>query len=54
LAAKPKIDIIAVVRNLFFDKTQLEAIGYKYRGGFNIGQNHRLLTIDKNIKFEMK
>ncbi len=36
LAAKPKIDIIAVVRNLFFDKSQLEAIGYKYRGGFNI------------------
>ena len=27
LAAKPKIDIIAVVRNLFFDKSQLEAIG---------------------------
>ncbi len=36
LAAKPKIDIIAVVRNLFFDKSQLEAIGYKYRGGFNL------------------
>ncbi|WP_371253840.1 phosphotransferase [Orientia tsutsugamushi] len=36
LAAKPKIDIIAVVRNLFFDKLQLEAVWYKYRGGFNI------------------
>ena len=36
LAAKPKIDIIAVVQNLFFDKSQLEAVGYKYRGGFNI------------------
>jgi GrpB-like predicted nucleotidyltransferase (UPF0157 family)/GNAT superfamily N-acetyltransferase len=36
LAAKPKIDIIAVVQDLLFDKSQLESIGYKYRGGFNI------------------
>ncbi|MGI4776008.1 MAG: GrpB family protein [Janthinobacterium lividum] len=27
LAAKPKIDIIAVVRDLFFDKSLLEAKG---------------------------
>lgn len=36
LSAKPRIDIIAVVRDLFFQSSQLEAIRYKYRGGFNI------------------
>ncbi|WP_339040762.1 GrpB family protein [Candidatus Lariskella endosymbiont of Hedychridium roseum] len=36
LAAKPKIDIMAVVLDLFFKESQLEAIGYRYRGGFNI------------------
>ncbi|WP_339052303.1 GNAT family N-acetyltransferase [Candidatus Lariskella endosymbiont of Epinotia ramella] len=36
LAAKPKIDIMAVVLDLFFKESQLEAIGYRDRGGFNI------------------
>ena len=36
LAAKPKIDIIAEVRDLLFDKSQLENLGYEYRGGFSI------------------
>ena len=36
LAAKPRIDMIAVVRDLFFPKSQLRAIGYTYRGGFSI------------------
>lgn len=59
LAAKPKIDIIAVVRNLFFDKSQLETIGYKYRGGFSIplrrsftirnpGRNINLHVLEEN------
>ena len=34
LASKPRIDIIAVVRDLFFHQSQLEAI--EYRGGFSI------------------
>lgn len=36
LAAKPKIDIIAVVKNLAFPEEQLKAVGYTYQGGFNI------------------
>ena len=36
LAGKPTIDIIAVVRDLFFQNLILENIGYEYRGGFNI------------------
>ena len=36
LAAKPKIDIIAVVEHILFDHTGLESIGYTYRGGFNL------------------
>ncbi|MFO1257677.1 MAG: GNAT family N-acetyltransferase [Gammaproteobacteria bacterium] len=55
LAAKPKIDIIAVVRNLFFDKSQLEAIGYKYRGGFNIPlrRSFTTRTADRNINLHV-
>lgn len=55
LAAKPKIDIIAVVRNLFFDKLQLEAVGYKYRGGFNIPlrRSFTIRTADKNINLHV-
>lgn len=55
LAAKPKIDIIAVVRILFFDKSQLEAIGYKYRGGFNIPlrRSFTIRTADKNINLHV-
>lgn len=36
LAAKPKIDIIAVVRNLNFPQSPLNAAGYIFRGSFNI------------------
>lgn len=36
LASKPRVDIIAVVRDLFFNQSQLEAIGYEYRGSFSI------------------
>jgi len=36
LSAKPKIDIIAEVRDLSFEINQLEELGYTYRGGFNI------------------
>jgi GrpB-like predicted nucleotidyltransferase (UPF0157 family) len=55
LAAKPKIDIIAVVPNLFFDKSQLEAIGYKYRGGFNIPlrRSFTIRTADRNINLHV-
>ena len=55
LAAKPKIDIIVVVRNLFFDKSQLEAIGYKYRGGFNIPlrRSFTIRTADRNINLHV-
>jgi GrpB-like predicted nucleotidyltransferase (UPF0157 family)/aminoglycoside phosphotransferase (APT) family kinase protein len=55
LAAKPKIDIIAVVRNLFLDKSQLEAIGYKYRGGFNIPlrRSFTIRTADRNINLHV-
>jgi len=55
LAAKPKIDIITVVRNLFFDKSQLEAIGYKYRGGFNIPlrRSFTIRTVDRNINLHI-
>jgi GrpB-like predicted nucleotidyltransferase (UPF0157 family) len=55
LAAKPKIDIIAVVRNLFFDKSQLEVVGYKYRGGFNIPlrRSFTIRTADRNINLHV-
>lgn len=36
LAAKPKIDIIAVVQNLDFSYHELNLLGYTYRGGFNL------------------
>lgn len=36
LAAKPKIDIISVVKNLSFSNDKLEQLGYLFRGGFNI------------------
>ncbi len=36
LASKPKIDIIAVVRNLIFPENTLKNLGYIYKGGFNI------------------
>ena len=55
LAAKPKIDIIAVVKDLFFDKSQLEAIGYRYRGGFNIPlrRSFTIRTADRNINLHV-
>ncbi len=55
LAAKPKIDIIVVVRNLFFDKSQLEAVGYKYRGGFNIPlrRSFTIRTAERNINLHI-
>ncbi len=55
LTAKPTIDIIAVVRNLFFDKPQLEAIGYKYRGGFNIPlrRSFTIRTAERNINLHV-
>lgn len=36
LAAKPKLDIIAEVKDMGFDHHDLVALGYEYRGGFNI------------------
>ncbi|NBO24849.1 MAG: hypothetical protein EBU93_06430, partial [Chlamydiae bacterium] len=55
LAAKPKIDIIAVVKDLFFDKSQLETIGYRYRGGFNIPlrRSFTIRTADRNINLHV-
>jgi len=55
LAAKPKIDIIAVVKDLFFDKSLVEAIGYKYRGGFNIPLRKcfTIRTVDRNINLHV-
>lgn len=55
LAAKPKIDIIAVVKDLFFDKSQLESIGYKYRGGFSIPlrRSFTIRTADRNINLHV-
>lgn len=55
LAAKPKVDIIAVVRDLFFDTSLVEAIGYKYRGGFNIPlrRSFTIRTADRNINLHV-
>lgn len=55
LAAKPKIDIIAVVRDLFFQESQLEAIGYTIRGGFNIPlrRSFTVRTVDRNINLHV-
>ena len=55
LAAKPKIDIIMVVRDLFFQASELEAIGYKYRGGFNIPLRKcfTIRTADRNINLHV-
>lgn len=36
LSAKPKIDIVAEVKNLAFDHQLLTDIGYNYRGSFNL------------------
>jgi GrpB-like predicted nucleotidyltransferase (UPF0157 family)/GNAT superfamily N-acetyltransferase len=36
LAAKPKIDMIAEVKTLTFPDNNLQALGYTYRGGFNL------------------
>ena len=36
MAAKPKIDIVACVRNLGFDHQGLADLYYQYRGGFNL------------------
>ncbi len=55
LAAKPKIDIIMVVRDLFFNQSQLETIGYKYRGGFNIPLRKcfTIRTTNRNINLHI-
>jgi GrpB-like predicted nucleotidyltransferase (UPF0157 family) len=55
LAAKPKIDIIAVVSFLFFDKSLLENEGYKYRGGFNLPfrKCFTIRTSDRNINLHV-
>ena len=55
LAAKPKIDMIAVVRDLFFNQSQLETIGYKYRGGFNIPLRKcfTIRTTNRNINLHI-
>lgn len=36
LPAKPKIDIIACVKNLNFSYKGIESLNYQYRGGFNL------------------
>lgn len=43
LAAKNKIDIIAVVDDLLFDNKKLSIINYNYRGSFNI-PFHKVFT----------
>ena len=55
LVAKPKIDIIAVVRHLCFDPEPLQAIGYTYRGGFNIPlrKSFTMRTVDRNINLHV-
>jgi GrpB-like predicted nucleotidyltransferase (UPF0157 family)/GNAT superfamily N-acetyltransferase len=55
LAAKPKIDIIAVVSFLFFDKSLLENEGYEYRGGFNLPLRKcfTIRTADRNINLHV-
>jgi GrpB-like predicted nucleotidyltransferase (UPF0157 family) len=55
LSAKPQIDIIAVVRDLFFHESQLEAIEYRYRGGFNIPLQKcfTIRTGDRNINLHI-
>ncbi len=53
LAGKPQIDIIAVVRDLFFDTAQLEATGYKYRGGFNLPLRRSFDINSETIKFNL-
>ena len=54
-SAKPKIDIIAVVRDLFFHEVRLEAIGYRFRGGFNIPLQKcfRIITKDRQINLHV-
>ncbi len=55
LAAKPKIDMIAVVRDLFFNQSQLETIRYKYRGSFNIPLRKcfTIRTANRNINLHI-
>lgn len=55
LAAKPKIDIIAVVRDLFFPVSKLNALGYTYRGGLSIPlrRSFTLRAVDKNINLHV-
>jgi len=55
LSAKPKIDIIAVVRDLFFLVNELNAIGYTYRGGFNIPfrRSFTIRTDNRNVNLHV-
>jgi len=55
LASKLKIDIIAVVQDLVFDKGQLETLGYEYRGGFSIPlrRSFTIRTVDRNINLHV-
>lgn len=55
LAAKSKIDIIAVARDLLFDKSQLEDLGYEYRGGFSIPlrRSFTIRTPNRNINLHV-
>lgn len=55
LAAKPKVDIIAAVKDLSFQTSQLEAMGYRDRGGFNIPlrRTFTIKTLNKNINLHI-
>lgn len=53
LAAKPKIDIIAEVKDLVFNHEGLEELDYEYRGGFNLplrkSFTYRSTDLDVNL-----
>jgi len=53
LCAKPKIDMIAVVKERVFSRKALEALGYQYKGEFNIpfrlGFSKRSDTLNVNL-----
>lgn len=53
LAAKPKIDMIAEVKDLNFDHKTLQNLNYEYRGGFNLPFRknfaYRSPTVDINL-----
>lgn len=53
LAAKPKIDIIAEVKDLSFDHKNLLDLNYEYRGGYNIPLRKSFTYRSKDLKVNL-